>query len=76
MRGMELWRPDWEKIMGCQADPNANELITITRETASIAMCALAQQNREDAYNNVMAAERELFDALRFWRPPGSGRRG
>lgn len=66
MRGMELWRPDWVKIMkGCVFDHmDANELVQITRETARLAQSALREQNAHDFYHNNGAAERELIDAL------------
>lgn len=66
MQGMELWRPDWFKLMkGCCFDNmRANELVSITNETARCAMVALQKINAEDYYHNNGAAERELAKAL------------
>ena len=66
MEGMELWRPDWFKIMkGCVFDNvHANELVTITNETASCAASALRYLNEREFYHNNGAAERELLIVL------------
>lgn len=62
MMGMELWRPDWFKIMqGCCFDNmRANELVSVTNETARLALSALKEKNAVDFYHNNGAAEREL----------------
>ena len=60
MRGMELWRPDWAQLMGEQVNPNAAELVLITHETARLALSALIEQNKREAYHNYMAAQEEL----------------
>lgn len=66
MRGMELWRPDWVNLMtGCGGvKMDANELVSVTRETARLAMSAIQKQNAEDYYHNFGAALHELRDAL------------
>lgn len=62
MRGMELWRPDWVEIMkGCCFDnPRASELVSVTQETARLALSAIKEQNARDYYHNFGAAAREL----------------
>lgn len=69
-RGMELWRPAWQKIMeGCCFDnPDAEELVSITHETAKLALAALESQNAQDYYNNYGAAENELIKVLELYR--------
>lgn len=64
--GMELWRPDWFKIMkGCTFDNlHANELVSVTKETARLALSALRQKNAEDYYHNNGAAAGELQRVL------------
>ena len=65
-RGMELWRPDWANLMREYggASPDAEELLSITRETARLAMSALRDRNATDYYHNNGAAEKELANAL------------
>lgn len=66
-RGMELWRPDWVRLMadcgGVEMD--ANELVSVTRETARLAETALRAKNAEEYYHNYGAAEREIQRALK-----------
>lgn len=57
---MELWRPDWTRLMGEQNHPDAEELVTVTKETARLSLSALNAQNEQDAYHNYMAAAEEL----------------
>lgn len=71
MRGMELWRPSWAKIMEgyCFDNPNADELVTITNETARLALSALETQNAQDYYHNYGAAASELIKVLEEYKP-------
>lgn len=64
--GMELWRPDWFKIMKGSTFDNlhANELVSVTKETARLALSALRQKNAEDYYHNNGAAAGELQRVL------------
>ena len=65
-RGMELWRPDWYRLMkDCGgASTDSEELVSITRYSAQLALSALRKQNEEDYYHNYGAAEKELKNAL------------
>jgi hypothetical protein len=62
----ENWRPDWSEVMkDCGGvDKRANELVMVTRETVRLAMSAIAEQQKKDAYHNFSAAYRELDSVL------------
>lgn len=59
-------KPSWHEIYRNVAHTydRDDELITITRETARLALSALQQMNAEEAYHNMMAAEYELNQAV------------
>lgn len=69
-QGMELWRPDWFKVMeGCTFNEDgrnndANELVSITKETAKLALLAIKTQCETDYYHNYGAAKIELIHIL------------
>lgn len=71
MRGMELWRPDWVKIMeGAVFDnPNASELVEVTHETARLALSAIRYLMAQDAYHNYAAAASEIHKVLESYNP-------
>jgi hypothetical protein len=51
-------RPDWMAVYaGTHHDSGRDgELVTVTRETARLALAALDRKNGQDAYHNYMAA--------------------
>ena len=67
MQGMELWRPDWFKLMKGSVfnHMQANELVTVTHETARLALGVLKAQNERDYYHNYGAAADELREVLK-----------
>lgn len=70
-QGMEPWRPDWFRVMancafnqdGSHVD--ANELVSVTRYTAELALSAVQKQCAEDYYHNYGAARSELTNVLK-----------
>lgn len=68
-QGMELWRPDWFEVMKGCAFPvenhlHANELVSVTRETARLSLGALSNIMAQDYYHNHGAAAEELKHVL------------
>lgn len=64
VEGMELWRPDWFKLDPSTQDMRANELVTITRGTAKVAIACCQMAMEQDYYHTTGAAERELRRVL------------
>ena len=64
--GMELWRPDWFKVYGSSfaVDHRANDLVSVTRETARVALEAVYKVSEKDYYQNAGIAMRELKKVL------------
>lgn len=57
-------RPNWRQIYGYEIDNRAQELVSITRHTAELAIGALKEELEREYYHNSAAACRELSDAL------------
>jgi hypothetical protein len=62
----EPFRPQWRQIYeGCDFDFVAKQqLVSITAETASLALSAVRRANGEDFYHNMGAAECELSSVV------------
>lgn len=62
-----MFKPDWKALYaGCAHDGDRDqEPVTVTRETARLALHALDHVNGQEAYHNMMAAAAELRAVLK-----------
>ena len=55
------WEPNWREVYGYEpATPRPQELVSITRHSAALAMSALEDRMEKEYYHNDAAACREL----------------
>lgn len=59
----EVTRPNWFHVyrgIAWTFNPNANDLVLVTRESARIGASALSREIEKEAYHTAIAAENEL----------------